>query len=47
MKEAWLTLPPPRPMEALQHPDSEPEDDNNDAFGEAFGDWAPAWMVAT
>ncbi|ARU15765.1 hypothetical protein A9D14_05695 [Croceicoccus marinus] len=46
MKEAWRTLPPPRPIEALQHPDSEPEDDNEDAFGEAFGDWAPAWMLA-
>ncbi|MAF28180.1 MAG: hypothetical protein CL820_12890 [Croceicoccus sp.] len=46
MKQSWLTLPPPRPIEALQHPDSEPEDDNDDAFGEAFGDWSPAWMLA-
>ena len=44
MKQAWRTLPPPRPIEALQDPEEDCED--TDGFDEAFGDWAPAWMLA-
>ncbi|GGD61785.1 hypothetical protein [Croceicoccus mobilis] len=43
MKRSWH-LPPSRlPLDALQEPEGE-DDEEADAFDEAFGDWAPVWM---
>lgn len=44
MRRAFRTVPPQRPSLLLQDALGEPEDDERDAFEEAFGDWAPSWM---
>lgn len=46
MKRSWHVAPSRLPLEALQEPEGE-DDKHADAFDEAFGDWAPAWMQET
>lgn len=48
MVRRWRRMPPKPALGALRFLSGEPaEEEDDDPFDEAFGDWAPAWVEAT